>query len=167
MARIPPVAAAILVYAARSAAGQPAASDPRVGCYRASRPLGTAAEPHPERDAPGLETFRLLEGGRVERPQIGREVGYSAGMAAAARAFWARGSRWAAAGDTLAVTLSTGTSGWALRLQPATGGAEAYAGEAHYLTDVVVRDTLAWRPRRAAVRVTRVACAPPARRGGG
>ena len=136
--------------------------DPRVGCYRADRPLGTSASADGVPDSIGvrigetglglraLAAFRLLEAGRVDRPgTVGRE-------------WWAIGSRWVAAGDTLNVRLSTRTSGWDLRLVSARGsGATVYVGEARYLTDVVVTDSGRWRPPRVAVRVTREPCAPP------
>jgi hypothetical protein len=145
----------------RRAAAQP---DPHVGCYRADRPLGTSASadgvPGPIGDrigepGPGLRplaTFRLLEAGRVDRPgTVGRE-------------WWALGSRWVAAGDTLKVQLSTRTAGWDLRLVlERRSGATVYVGEARYLTDVVLADSGrgGWRPPRVAVRVTREPCAPP------
>ena len=133
-----------------------AQSDPRVGCYRADRPLGTAASAEGVRGpiseligeaGPGLRTlatFRLLEAGGVDRPgTVGRK-------------WWVRGSRWAIAHDTLNIILSTRTSGWDLRLLAAKeGGDSLYEGKAQYLTDVIVRDTAAnsWRPSRVAVRV--------------
>jgi hypothetical protein len=63
------------------------------------------------------------------------------------------------AGDTLAVRRSTGTAGWDLRLIAAPGAADGlFVGEGLYLTDVVVRDTLVWRPPRVAVRAKRESC---------
>jgi hypothetical protein len=134
------------------------------GCYRASRPLGTAASadgvPGPIGERIGeagpalakLATFRLLEDGRVDRPGTVME------------SLWKSGSLWTLNGDTLMVRLSTRTSGWQLLLLPdPRAGESAYVGEGRYLTDVVVRDTsrTAWHPPRVPVRVTREACAPP------
>jgi hypothetical protein len=132
------------------------------GCYRADRPLGTAASATGGRATSGLETFRLLADGRVDRPIVGRPLGYTEAMAASARESWARGSRWHVAGDTLHVTLSTGLSGWALALIPERGGVTSeYGGVARYLTDVVVADPATWQPPRVPVRVDREICAPP------
>ena len=134
------------------------------GCYRASRPLGTAASADGVPGAIGeqigeagpalakLATFRLLEEGRVERPGTAME------------AWWKSGSRWTLNGDTLIVRLSTGTSGWQLQLVlDRRAGDSAYIGEARYITDVVIRDTsrTAWHPPRVPVRVNREPCAPP------
>jgi hypothetical protein len=94
----------------------------------------------------------LLDGGRVDRPGT------------VMREWWDRDSRWGVSGDTLNVRLSTTTSGWKLRLVPTPGdGDSVYAGEARYLTDVVVKNTGAasWRPPQVPIRVTRERCAPP------
>lgn len=144
------------VKSAESAAAQSAS---RSGCYRADRSLGTSASTDGVRGSirarlgeadPALRTlatFRLLEEGRVDRP------------GAVMREWWARGSRWSVTGDTLNVRLSTGTSGWNLRLVPTPGaGDSVYVGNAGYLTDVIVKD---WRPPEVSVRVTRELCAPP------
>ena len=139
-----------------------AQSDPRVGCYRADRPLGTSASADGVPGAIGerigeagpllrmLATFRLLESGRVDRPGT------------VMRDRWRGGSHWVAAHDTLNVRLSTRTSGWDLRLVPVSDGDTVYIGEARYLSDVIVTDTgpSAWRPARVTVRVTREPCAP-------
>ena len=130
-----------------------------VGCYRANRPLGTAAS---EDGVPGavgtqigergdallvLATFRLLKDGRINRE--GTVMQY----------WWARFSNWELARDTLHVTLSTGTSGWALQLQRSpSGGDSAFVGVARYLSDVVVKDTTAWKPLRVPIRVRREVC---------
>jgi hypothetical protein len=136
---------------------------PPVGCYRADRPLGTSASATGGIPTPGLDTFRLLDDGRVERPDVGRPSGFTDAMEQAAQRSWARGSHWHTAGDTLYVRLSTGLSGWDLTLVPAPAGADAaYSGVARYLTDVVVADSAAWQPPRVTVRVTRGACTPPA-----
>ena len=135
------------------------------GCYRADRPLGTSAGSAVGRGVPGmvgrqigedsaslstLTTFRLLPGGRVERPDAARHQR------------WRRASRWASSGDSLQVTLSTGASGWVLHLVRAAGGGDsAYVGTARYLTDVVVAAS-EWTPPQHPVRVTQEACAPPA-----
>lgn len=160
----------VALSASRPAAAQgpPASAHPAaaVRCYRADRALGTSAGSAEWRGVPGpvgrrigedsgslgrLTTFRLLPGGRVDRPGVwGRD-------------WWARGSRWERAGDTLRVTLSTATSGWALALRPAPGSADtAYVGVARYLTDVIVTDSAAWRPPRVPVRVRREPCPPDA-----
>ena len=134
------------------------------GCYRASRPLGTAAAADgvlgPVGEQIGesgpalarLATFRLLEDGRVDRPGTVMET------------LWKSGSGWSLDGDTLMVRLSTRTSGWQLQLLPdPRAGESAYIGEGRYLTDVVIEDTsrAAWHPPRVHVRVTREPCAPP------
>ncbi|MBA2670266.1 MAG: hypothetical protein H0U67_07855 [Gemmatimonadetes bacterium] len=148
------------VAMALAGAGRPAEAQeaPQAGCYRADRPLGAsrsgplAGADNPEAGA--LSRFRLLEDGQVDRPGTsGRE-------------WWAGRSRWEARGDDLHVRLSTGTSGWDLRLVRAehAGGAE-YVGEATYLTDVVVRDTAGsggWQRLKVEVRVSRESCASPA-----
>lgn len=151
-------------HAARQAAAlQPSRS---AGCYRADRALGTSAGSAIGRGVPGavgrrigedstslprLTTFRLLPNGRVARPDTA--MGQS----------WEVGSTWASSGDTLHVTLSTATSGWALQLLRApSGGDRLYVGTARYLTDVVVADTSGWTPPQYSVRVTREPCAPPA-----
>ena len=135
--------------------------DPPVGCYRADRPLGTAASETSE--IPGLDTFRLLEEGRVERPDVGRVPGYTDAMERAAQRSWARVSRWHTMNDTLYVTLSTGLSGWDLKLVPAPDESDtAYVGTARYLTDVVVVDPAGWQPPKVAVRVMRESCTPRA-----
>ncbi|MEP6831861.1 MAG: hypothetical protein ABJB74_00645 [Gemmatimonas sp.] len=134
-----------------------------IGCYRADRPLGTAASADGVPGAIGREigeqgdallalaTFQLLANGRVDR------------RGTVAQSWWARGSHWELARDTLHVTLSTRTSGWALHLRrsPAAGDS-VYVGVAHYLSDVVVKDTTAWKPPRVLVRVRRETCANPA-----
>jgi len=140
---------------ARPAAQQP---DSIVGCYRANRPLGTAASPTGGPPAPGLDTFQLLPGGRVDRPHVGSPAGYTQRMAANARASWQRGSEWTLTGDSLQVRLSTGLSGWDLRLvrvRPSTR--DSFEGVAHYLTDVVVVDG-SWKPPVVPVRVQRESC---------
>ena len=134
------------------------------GCYRANRPLGTAASPGGVASPVGeqigeagaalatLATFRLLKDGRLDRPGTVMD------------ALWKSGSRWHLSGDTLIVRLSTGTSGWLLRLPLVRHAAKSvYVGEARYLTDVVTRDTgrTAWQPPRVPVRITREPCAPP------
>jgi hypothetical protein len=134
------------------------------GCYRASRPLGSAASadgvPSPVGEQIGeagpalakLATFRLLEAGRVDRPGTVMD------------GLWKSGSRWTLNGDTLVVRLSTRTSGWQLQLLPdPSAGDTVYVGEGRYLTDVVTRDTSrdAWHPPHVPVRVTREPCAPP------
>ena len=129
------------------------------GCYRADRPLGTAASIDGVPGAVGrqigeqgealktLAAFRLLAGGAVDRP------------GAFGRSSWQRGSRWSVASDTLLVTLSTGASGWALHLVPAGNARdEGYVGTARYLSDVVVKDTSAWKPPIVTVRVRRESC---------
>jgi hypothetical protein len=139
-----------------------------VGCYRADRPLGTSAGSALDRSVPGavghrigkdsaslqaLTTFRLLPAGRVERPHT------------SGHGWWARGSTWNSAGDTLHVTLSTMTSGWLPRVERGSGGGEGtYVGTARYLTDAIVQDTLAWKPPQVAVRIWREACAQAADR---
>jgi hypothetical protein len=121
------------------------------GCYRADRALGTSATSafdigEDSASLARLRTFRLLEGGRVERPDAdGPE-------------WWARGSRWEYVGDTLRITLSVLTSGWQLQLTRAAGADGEYAGTARYLTDVVVRDGPG--PLEVPVRVRRERCAP-------
>lgn len=79
-------------------------------------------------------------------------------MAANARASWQRGSEWTLTGDSLQVRLSTGLSGWDLRLvrvRPSTR--DSFEGVAHYLTDVVVVDG-SWKPPVVPVRVQRESC---------
>jgi hypothetical protein len=131
------------------------------GCYRADRALGTSAMSafgrgvagpvglrtgEDSASLPRLRTFRLLEGGRVERPDAdGPEL-------------WARGSRWEYVGDTLRITLSTLMSGWQLQLTRVPGADGEYAGTARYLTDVVVKDGPG--PLEVPVRVRREPCAP-------
>jgi hypothetical protein len=155
----------VLVSALTPLGGRAVAqSGPLMGCYRADRPLGTAASATGwESTTPGLETFRLLDGGRVERPGVGRPPGLPLDVTEEAlQRTWGRGSRWRAEGDTLYVTLSTRTSGWELKLVPAPDGPDTvYVGVARYLTDVVVADTAAWQPPRVMVRVERETCAPP------
>lgn len=139
--------------ALRSAAGagvgrRPAATP---GCYRADHPLGEDAGSIRRPVTPGrLTTFRLLDGGRVDRPGI---FGASS---------WAPRSRWERAGDTLRVRLSTGTAGWALRLVATPAGSDSlFAGEARYLSDAIVPDAKAgdtawWRAPQPVARVVRV-----------
>lgn len=156
------VLVALVGLSSRVAIAQP---DPRFGCYRADRPLGTAASaegvsgPIGERIGEaglGLQaqaTFQLLEGGRVERP------------ATVLRRLWATDSRWVAARETLKVRLSTMTAGWSLTLVPEVSGSDTiYVGEARYMTDVIVASG-DWRPPRVAVRVRREPCAPPPNEG--
>ena len=154
------------VVLALAAAGRPSAGRQAavaVVCYRADRPLGTDAGSIRRPATPGQPTtFRLLGGGRVERPGI---LGGSR---------WTSRSRWVRAGDSLQVRLATDTEGWALRLvaTPA-GGDSVFAGEARYLSDArVVRgpaDTAWWwtapPPIVRAVRVWREPCAPARRAG--
>ena len=140
-------------------------SDPRspIGCYRADRPLGTAASVTGGFPTPGLATFRLLPDGRLDRPGVGAPEGFTEAMAASARRTWAEASRWQMAGDTLRIRLSTWTSGWDVELVPALADTgRSYVGVARYLTDVVVTDTAAWQPPSAAVRVWPEPCAQPA-----
>lgn len=155
--------AALLTAMCLAASAQPA---PGQHCYRADRPLGTSAGSAVGRGVPGavgrqigedsaslstLTTFRLLPDGRVARPD------------AALQRAWTGSSKWASSGDTLHVTLSTGLSGWALRLVHDVGGGDSvYVGTARYLTDVIVADTAAWKPPQHPVRVRREPCAPPA-----
>ena len=132
--------------------------DSVVGCYRANRALGPAASPTGGTPTPGLDTFQLLLGGRVERPHVGNPVGYTDRMAAHARALWQRGSEWTVNGDSLHVRLSTGLTGWDLRLIRVRPPArDSFEGMAHYLTDVVVVDG-SWQPPVIAVRVQREIC---------
>jgi hypothetical protein len=139
-----------------TAAVQP--PDSVTGCYRASRPLGTAASPTGGTPTPGLDTFQLLPEGRVDRPHVGTPVGWTDRMAANARESWRRGSRWTATPDSLHVRLSTGLAGWELRLARVTGDPFQFEGMGHYLTDVVVVDG-SWKPPVVAVRVRREPCA--------
>lgn len=141
-------------------AADPAALKPDsvVGCYRANRPLGSAASPTGGMPTPGLDTFKLVPGGRVERPHVGTPAGYTERMAASQRASWQRGSDWIVTGDSLHVRLSDGFSGWNLRLvREGPPTRESFEGVAHYLTDVVVVDST-WRPPVVAVRVQRENC---------
>ncbi len=137
-----------------------AQADPRVGCYRANRPLGTSASaegvvgPHGERIGEAgaalqtLAMFQLLADGRVDRPGT------------VLQQHWLRGSRWTGTSDTMSVRLSTGTSGWQLTLLPTHVASDTvYIGEARYLTDAVVKD---WQPPRVRVSVRRELCARPA-----
>ena len=130
-----------------------------IGCYRADRPLGTAASIDGVPGTVGREigeqgealkilaTFRLLAGGAVDRPGT------------FGRSSWQRGSRWTVTRDTLLVTLSTRTSGWALHLVRASAVSDSlYVGNARYLSDVVVKDTSAWKPPVVTVRVRREIC---------
>ena len=133
-------------------------------CYRADRPLGTSAGSAVGRGVPGvvgreigedsaslsrLTTFRLLPGGRVGRPDAARHQ---------------RGegnSGWVASGDSLEVTLSTGTSGCALQLARTANDSDGiYVGTARYLTDVRVARS-EWAPPQHPVIVTREPCVPP------
>lgn len=121
------------------------------GCYRADRPLAESASG----GVPAAAAFRLLSGGRVARYPV-RVMGSG----------WERASGWTQHGDTLVVRLSTGLSGWELRLLPAPTerdgtGDVAWVGPARYLTDVVVRDGTQWRPPRVLVRVRRESCPSP------
>jgi hypothetical protein len=162
--RIFAFAAAVILDAAPAGGYGVAAQSASVeGCYRADRPLGTSAASAYGREVPGdvgrrigedsvglgrLTTFRLLPGGHVGRPGT------------AMSKWWALGSKWVAVGDTLRVTLSTRTSGWALWLvQAPAGGDSVYVGAARYLTDVVVKDT-AWHASEVAIRVRREHCPP-------
>jgi hypothetical protein len=156
------------IAAGRSAHSAGAASlepDSVVGCYRASRPLGSAASPTGGMPTPGLDTFKLVPDGLVERPHVGTPAGYSEGMAASHRASWQRGSGWTVTGDSLHVRLSNGFSGWNIRLvRERPPNQETFKGIAHYLSDVVVVDG-DWRPPAVAVRVQRENCTdldPPA-----
>jgi hypothetical protein len=141
---------------------------PTLGCYRADRALGTSANSalvqgirspagarigEDSAGLPRLTTFRLLASGRVDRPE------------AVLRDLWQTASRWESASDTLHVALTTGTSGWDLRLvRDVEGRGVAYVGEAQYLTDVVVvgEGAGAWRPLSVPIRVHRESCPPPA-----
>jgi hypothetical protein len=157
-------AAALLLPAGRIHAQDGAATPAAIeGCYRADRALGTSAASANGRAIPGevgrrigedsaamprLATFRLLPDGRTARP----------GLLMADD--WERGSLWSLDGDTLRVRLSTGMSGWALRLVRSPGeGDGSYVGVARYLTDVVV---VGWRAPEAVVSVRRERCIPPA-----
>lgn len=138
---------------------QPATPD---GCYQADRPLGTSAGSALGRGVPGLvgrrigedsaslpqlTTFQLLPSGGAARPGT------------ALQGLWASGSRWALAGDTLQVTLSTRTAGWRLRLVRASPSDSVWFGTARYLTDVVVKDG-AGGPLEYPIRVRQQRCAP-------
>jgi hypothetical protein len=169
--RIFRLAGAVLLAVGTSARGaSPTIIQPRrphagEGCYRADRPLGTSAGSALGRGIPApygarigedsaslssLTTFRLLPAGLVARPET------------FLHAQWARGSRWTSSGDSLDVTLSTGTSGWALRLARVEGtGDVVYKGAAQYLTDVIVRDSAAWLPPRYLTQVRQERCVPP------
>lgn len=157
---------ATLIVLATPIPGHDAAAQSRdiEGCYRADRPLGTSAGSVYGRVVAGeagrrigedtvglsrLTSFRLLAGGRVERPGTVMSE------------WWAIGSRWVAVGDTLRVTLSTRPSGWVLRLvRDAAGDDSNFIGVARYLSDVVVRDTSAFRAPQVIVQVHRERCAP-------
>lgn len=132
-----------------------------VGCYRVDRPLGSSAGSAKGRGVPGLAGksigedgaslprltgFRLLAGGRVERPE------------AAHAERWAGASSWRVAGDSLRVRLTTGFSGWVIDLRIASGDS-ILRGSARYTTDVAVKDP-GWQPALVAIAVRRVACAP-------
>lgn len=145
----------LLVLATQPDTGQ---ADGWAGCYRADRPLGTAASasgvPGPMGERIGesgeglrtLQTFRLLDSGRVDRPGTVMQH------------WWALGSSWSVASDTLNVRLSTVTSGWHLRLIASHASDETiYQGDALYLTDVIVKG---WEPPRVKVVVRRELCAP-------
>jgi hypothetical protein len=141
-----------------------AQADSRSGCYRADRPLGSSASPN---GIPGpigerlgetgeglrvLATFRLLDGGHVDRPGT------------VMRESWAAGSRWAATGDTLLVELTTLAVGWQLRLiRSQVHGDSGYVGEAQYVSDVSVANADSARRSllRVPLRVTRELCLPP------
>jgi hypothetical protein len=133
-------------------------SDSMTGCYRANRPLGTAASPTGGTPTTGLDTFQLLPGGRVDRPHVGTPVGWTERMATNARELWRRGSIWTATPDSLHVRLSTGLAGWDLRLARVAGDPLRFEGMAHYLTDVVVVDG-SWKPPVVGVRLRREPCA--------
>ena len=157
------LALALLAFAGVGQAfGQtPSGTDNLPGCYRADRPLGTSAGSAQFRGVPGfaghyigedsaslsrLTSFRLLPGGRVERPEAVRPES------------WAQSSQWNSRGDSLRVRLSTGLSGWVLTLGPADRNS-TYVGTARYLTDVIVKDS-SWAPPVLPVHVRRESCAP-------
>jgi hypothetical protein len=151
------VAGALVTLVACAAGAQ---TDRRVGCYRADRPLGSSASPDGVRGPIGeqigeagpalnaMATFRLLAGGRVDRP--GTKT----------RHLWLHASRWREFRDTLQVELSTMATGWVLTLLPVSPGSDSlFAGEARYLTDVITSEHD--KPLRVPVRVRREPCAPP------
>jgi hypothetical protein len=131
-----------------------------VGCYRASHRLGFDAlkggSPYPvdqhffaTGEGPGVDArFRLLDGGRVERPSMGMESS------------WAAGSRWQLKRDTLIVELSQLAIGWYLRLpMPRAEGDSLLLGDAQPISDVVdVSQPQA--PPRVKVRIIREGCSP-------
>jgi hypothetical protein len=125
---------------------------PLEGCYRADRVLSSAATGVPRMitgdsavSEHAYSRFELRSEGRVDRPGT-----YE-------RNAWSRASHWQLDEGTLHVRLSTGHSGWDLRVVPDTTGDGSYVGEAEYLTDVVVVDG-AWEAPRVKVRLTREHC---------
>lgn len=144
------VFAALVVLVALVASEADAQTDLRVGCYRADRPLGGSASangvPGPIGEQIGeagpalqaMATFRLLEGGRVDRPGT------------VTRDLWMHASRWSGQRDPLTVHLSTMATGWILTLMPVSPGSDSeYIGEARYLTGVITSDD---KPPRVHVR---------------
>jgi hypothetical protein len=134
----------------------------RAGCYRANRPLGSSplltGIPDPIGERLGetgsglkvLETFRLLDSGRVDRPGT------------VMRGSWAAGSRWRTKGDSVLIELTTLALGWHLSLLPVARGDSVFAGQAEFVSDVVVvgPGSNRYQPFRVTVLVAREQCPP-------
>lgn len=116
-----------------------------LGCWEASRPLGSRFDASGVPSDARFQTLRLSESGRVQVPLLeGRE-----------RTMWEAGSAWSHGNDSLSLRVFTGLVGWQLHVR--RSDQSTWRGEATYLTDAIVRGQ---PPLRVPIVLSRIPCDP-------